>query len=101
MLMCLLTDLRWHRAYTAAVGNSFAAAGLPDFVRSQPFAELTETTADAVRTGMAELAAGTTLPIAVNKTICGLGGDDSRWTRSLRAVPGCPRSRDLRRVVDR
>ena len=76
VLMCLLTDLRWQGAYTAAVGNSFAAAGLPDFVSSEPFAELTETTAEAVRSGMAGLAVGPTLPMAVNRAICGLGGDE-------------------------
>lgn len=76
VLMCLLTDLRWHGAYTATVGNSFAAAGLPDFVSSKPFAELTETTTEAVRRDMNELAVGLTLPMAVNRTICGLGGDE-------------------------
>ena len=58
VLMCLVTDIRRHGAYTAVVGKSFAAAGLPDFVLSGPFAELIETTAEAVRTGMAELAVG-------------------------------------------
>ena len=76
VLMCLLTDLRWRGAYTHAVGNSFAAAGLPAFVRSEPFVKLTETTANAVRMRIVEVVPRTKLPVAVNRAICGLRNED-------------------------
>lgn len=76
VLMCLLTDLRWHGVYTTTVGNSFAAAGLADFVSSKPFAELTAKTAEAVRKDMVNLAVGLTLPMVVNRSICRLTEDE-------------------------
>lgn len=76
VLMCLLTDLRWRGAYTHAVGDSFASAGLPAFVRSEPFVELTEATANAVRAGIGDVLAGTKLPVAVNRAICGMRNEE-------------------------
>lgn len=73
VLMCLLTEIRWQGACTQVVGDSFAAAGLPALVRSDPFVELTEATAQAVRLGVREgLVPGKKLPVAVNRAICGL-----------------------------
>lgn len=77
VLMCLLTEVRWQGAYTQMVGDSFAAAGLPALVRSDPFVELTKATAHAVRFSVGEgLVAGTKLPVVVNRAICGLMDED-------------------------
>lgn len=73
--MCLLTDLRCHSTYTETVARSFASAGLPAFVRSEAFGDLTETVAKAVQAIVDESSVDSLLPNVVNTAIYDVAND--------------------------